>query len=84
MDEISREVGRSIQYILITPEQFVAGMREDKVPADLVDLLHELFTQVLDGRNTQVMHGVAEALGRPPRSFSDYVRDTAATGVWSP
>jgi len=84
VDEISREVGRPIRYIQITPEQFVAGMREDKVPADLIDLYHELFTQVLDGRNTQVMHGVEEALGRPPRNFSDYVRDTAATGVWSP
>ncbi len=83
VDEISREVGRPIHYIQITPEQFVAGMRQNEVPADLVDLLHELFTQVLDGRNTQVMHGVKEALGRPPREFSDYVRNTAATGVWS-
>jgi len=38
---------------------------------------------VLDGRNSRVMYGVEEALGRPARDFSDYVRKTAATGVWS-
>lgn len=27
--------------------------------------------------------GVQRALGRAPRDFSDYVRRTAATGVWS-
>lgn len=37
---------------------------------------------VLDGRNISVMHGVEQALGRPARDFSDYVRDAAATGVW--
>jgi hypothetical protein len=38
---------------------------------------------VLDGRNVNVMTGVQEALGRPARDFSDYVRATAATGVWN-
>jgi hypothetical protein len=47
-----------------------------------VGLLDELFTVVLDGRNSQVMGGVEEALGRPSRAFSDYVRAAAATGVW--
>ena len=32
-------------------------------------LLHELFTVVLDGRNKQVMHGLEDALGRPPARF---------------
>jgi short subunit dehydrogenase-like uncharacterized protein len=39
------------------------------------------FTQILDGRNASVQDGVTCALGRPPRDFSDYMRDTAATGV---
>jgi hypothetical protein len=26
--------------------------------------------------------GVQRALGRPPRDFTDYVRDAAATGIW--
>jgi hypothetical protein len=38
---------------------------------------------VLDGRNESIHDGVRRALGRPARDFSDYVRDTAATGVWA-
>jgi uncharacterized protein YbjT (DUF2867 family) len=79
--EISAAIGRPIRYIQSSPEEFSAAL-QPYVPQDLIDLLHELFTVVLDGRNVQVMHGVEEALGRPPRDFSDYVRATAATGVW--
>jgi hypothetical protein len=52
-------------------------------PEDIVQLLNELFSVVLDGRNTPVAQGVEEALGRPARDFSDYVRRTAAAGTWS-
>jgi hypothetical protein len=38
---------------------------------------------VLDGRNAYLSDGVQRALGRPPRDFADFVRDAAATGVWS-
>ena len=57
-------------------------MRQADVPDDVIALLDELFTVVLDGRNSQVMQGVEEALGRPARDFSDYARATAASGVW--
>ncbi|MES2602234.1 MAG: NAD(P)H-binding protein [Pseudomonadota bacterium] len=82
VEEIAQVTGRTIRYRQITPDEFTAGMR-GAAPDDVIDLLHELFTVVLDGRNSQVMHGVEEALGRPARDFSDYVRKTAATGIWS-
>jgi hypothetical protein len=53
------------------------------LPDDLVGLLEELFGQVLDGRNSQIMGGVAEILGRPATDFSRYARDAAASGTWS-
>jgi hypothetical protein len=59
---------------------FAAAM-QPYVPNDIVDLLLELFTVVLDRRNVKVMKGVQEALGRLARDFSDYVRATAARGV---
>jgi uncharacterized protein YbjT (DUF2867 family) len=80
--EIAAAVGRPIRYTRISSGDFAAGMRQAGVPDDVVALLDELFTVVLDGRNSQVMHGVEEALGRPARDFSDYVRNTAATGIW--
>jgi uncharacterized protein YbjT (DUF2867 family) len=81
IDEIAKAAGRSIRYVQITPEQFVEQTRP-YVPEDILDLLNELFTVVLDGRNVNVMHGVEEALGRKPVDFAEYARRTAATGVW--
>jgi hypothetical protein len=43
----------------------------------------ELFARVLDGHNAHLDTGVRQALGREPRDFSAYVRDAAASGVWS-
>ena len=80
--EISAAVGRPIRFTQPTPDEFAAAMRP-YVPQEIIALLLDLFTVVLDGRNVQVMNGVQEALGRPARDFSDYVRRTVASGVWS-
>jgi uncharacterized protein YbjT (DUF2867 family) len=82
VEEISGAIGHPIRYVQVSPEDFVTSMRA-YAPEDIVQLLHELFTVVLDGRNSAVTHGVPEALGRPARDFSDYVRRTAASGVWN-
>lgn len=83
VSEIAAAAGRPIHYRQVSSEEFGASLRETGAPGDVVALLEELFTVVLDGRNSQVMHGVEEALGRPPRDFADYARETAATGVWT-
>jgi hypothetical protein len=57
-------------------------MRHLGVPNNVVALLSKLFTVVLDGRNSRVMHDIEDMLGRRARDFSDYARKTAATGVW--
>jgi uncharacterized protein YbjT (DUF2867 family) len=80
---IAAAAGRPIRYTQVSPEDFAAGLRQADVPADIIALLDELFTVVLDGRNAEVAHGVEEALGRPARDFTDYARATAATGVWN-
>ena len=45
--------------------------------------ISELFAEVLDGRNSYLTDGVAQALGRSARDFSDYARDIAASGAWN-
>jgi uncharacterized protein YbjT (DUF2867 family) len=82
--EISRAVGREIRYVPISIEEFAAAHIEQGVPSEVVELLTVLFGEVLDGRNAHVTDGVRRALGRPPRDFSDYARDAAATGIWDP
>jgi uncharacterized protein YbjT (DUF2867 family) len=79
--EIAAAVGRPVRYRQVAPEDFAAGM-QPHAPTEVIELMLELFTVVLDGRNSDVAHGVEQALGRPARDFSDYARRTAATGVW--
>lgn len=81
--EIAAATGREVRCVQITPEEFRVGIAEAGLPDDLVWLLDELFTHVLDGRNEYLSDGVQRALGRPPRDFSDYVRETVASGIWT-
>ncbi|WP_054313838.1 NAD(P)H-binding protein [Mesorhizobium sp. 1M-11] len=81
--EIARGSGRDIAYSRVSPEEFKAELAAYGTPADIVWLLDELFVRVLDGRNEYLTDGVQRALGREPKDFSIYVRETAATGVWN-
>ena len=82
-DELTKIVGRPIQYIPVTIEEYAAMAVEHGVPAEEVDALSNLFAEVLDGRNAHLTDGVQRALGRPPRDFRDYAVAAAATGVWN-
>jgi hypothetical protein len=50
---------------------------------EFMTLITYLYTKVLNGRNAHLTNGLRRALGREPRDFSDYARDTATTGVWN-
>ena len=82
VDEIARATGREIRYVQIPPEAFAAGVAEAGLPEDIAWLLDYLFATVLDGRNASLGDGVQKALGREPRDFADYARETAASGIW--
>ena len=84
VQEIAQATGREIRYVPISIEEFAAASAEQGVPAEYIELLTYLFGEVLDGRNAHVTDGVQRALGRPPRDFSEYARDAAATGIWRP
>jgi uncharacterized protein YbjT (DUF2867 family) len=83
-DEISKATARDIQYVPVSIKEFAAAAYEQHVPTEVVELLSYLFAEVLDGRNAHVTDGVQRALGREPRDFSDYAREAAASGVWTP
>lgn len=80
--EIAAATNHPIQYTQIPHEMFVSGLEAQGVPADAIWLMSYLLTTVLDGRNSHLTSDVQRVLGRPPRDFSDYVRQTAASGVW--
>ena len=80
---IADAAGRPIAFAPVPMDAFAAALREHGEDDDVVWLTTYLFTEVLDGRNASLADGVERALGRPARSFADYARRTAASGVWA-
>lgn len=80
--EISEKTGRDVRYVPVTGDEFASILRAEGLPDDVAAGITDLFTQVLDGRGAYLSDGVQQALGRPPRDFADYVRETAGSGAW--
>jgi uncharacterized protein YbjT (DUF2867 family) len=83
VEEIAQVTRRDIRFAAVPAEGYRQALEQAELPAQLIDLVLYLFTTVLDGRNTPVADGIQRALGRPARDFTDYVRRTAASGVWA-
>lgn len=82
VDEIAKASERSIAFVPVSTREFAAHLAGQAVPPDLVEFLTQLFTKVLDGRNSHLTGDLEEILGRPARDFRDYAETTAATRVW--
>jgi len=82
VEEISHATGYPVSYSQITIEAFIQALRDQGAPAEVQWLMRELFTVVFDGRNSKVVSGVEDALGRPATDFSEYLRKAIATGAW--
>jgi len=82
--EISNGISRPVKFTEISVDAFKTNMKQAEAPDEMTNLMVELFTEVLDGRNTDTTNGVEQALGRPARNFTDYVKKTSVTGVWNP
>ncbi|MET3496684.1 NAD(P)H-binding protein [Variovorax boronicumulans] len=80
--QIGQATDRQIACQIISKADYALALSEAGLPPDVAQLVIYLFNTVLDGRNTPVADGVERALGRPPRSFADYVARTAASGLW--
>jgi len=83
IEEISEALGRPVKYTPVPVDDYINALNEQGVSEDYQWLLRELFTVVFDGRNSQVMSGIEEALGRPATDFKTYVQKTIASGVWN-
>lgn len=81
--DLSAATGREIRYVDVPHDGFVDGLTKSGAPTDVVWMLDYLFSTVLDGRNANLTLGVEQALGRSPKDFASYARETAATGVWN-
>ena len=80
--EMSDALGQPLKFTTVPIDAYIEALQEQGVPEDLQWLLRELFTVVFDGRNSNVMPGVEEALGRPATDFKTWVQKTLESGVW--
>ncbi len=83
VEEVNKATGREIKFTPISLEEYVQIMKEHKVPEPMIWLVRYLFTQTLDGRNSSITDGVEKVLGRKPKDFSEYARETADLGIWN-
>ncbi|WP_020390907.1 NAD(P)H-binding protein [Kribbella catacumbae] len=81
--ELSEVTGRPIQYVDLEPEEFVAELVSYGQPQEDSEAVRDLFAVIRNHRSEYVSEGVQQVLGRAPRDFADWARETAKTGVWS-
>ncbi|ASQ93679.1 NmrA family transcriptional regulator [Streptomyces sp. 11-1-2] len=82
--EIAGATGRAVRYAPVPAEEYGAALvRDHGLPDELGAFLTDLFATLLDGRNARLGDGVHRVLGRAPRDFADYVRETAGSGAWA-
>ncbi len=80
---LSAASGRAVEFAPVSRAEFTAGAVQAGVDEHEAAGLAELLAEFLDGRNAATTSGVQDVLGRPARSFEEFARGAAATGVWS-
>lgn len=83
--EIATSTGKEIKYQPVSLEAYNSMMKSAGVPSDYIWLFDYLFREVLSKEENQAVSAdVEKVLGRKARGFSEFARETAKTGVWSP
>lgn len=83
VETIASSTNRQIGFQSISIEEYAEGMKAAGLPEDYVWLFSYLFTEVLGNSENQRMYNdLEEVLGRKSKDFSEFAKETAATGVW--
>ncbi|GAA1935795.1 NAD(P)H-binding protein [Kitasatospora viridis] len=80
---ITAATGRTVRHLDVSPEAYTEQLVAHGAPVAVARTLTGLLTQVREGRNPGAADGVQRALGRPARSFEEFVSEAAAAGRWS-
>lgn len=81
--ELAAAIGREVTYMPVTVDQYTTELVSYGLPVEEAEPFAQLIGEVLDGRNAHLSDGVQEALGRSPRDFADWARETASAGAWN-
>ena len=80
--ELSKALGRPISHINLSPSDLKSGMLAEGMPEAISDRMLDLERNFREGRASRITNDIKQVTGREPRRFAEYVRETAATGVW--
>jgi uncharacterized protein YbjT (DUF2867 family) len=80
---LTETLGRTITHIDLGPDDYLQGMLASGMPAELAERMLDLERYIREGRPGEVTGDIAAVIGRAPRSFGEFARETAATGVWA-
>jgi uncharacterized protein YbjT (DUF2867 family) len=80
---ISAATGRDVKFVTVPIDEYIATLADYGLPQEITNMLRKLYTYTFDGRNARLADGVQRALAREPKDFSEYARETAASGVWT-
>jgi uncharacterized protein YbjT (DUF2867 family) len=80
---IARAAGRPIRYEELTPAAYADELRAAGLDEEWVALLGGLLELMREGHVAAPTSAVEDVLGRPPRSFEDWVASVEPTGVWA-
>jgi nucleoside-diphosphate-sugar epimerase len=81
-NELSQVLGRAISHINLPAADLRAGMLAEGMPEALADRMLDLERYFRENRAGLITDDVRQVTGREPRRFSEFVRETAAAGVW--
>lgn len=80
--ELSKALGRPIRHVGLPPSDLEAGMLAAGVPEVIADRLLDLERFFREDGASRITDDVERVTGREPIRFSEFARETAATGVW--
>ncbi|GAA1555872.1 NAD(P)H-binding protein [Actinomadura kijaniata] len=80
---ISEASGREVRYTPLDRAAFVDLASRQGHPGEIARTIADLMDSVARNAGAPVSGDVERVLGRSPRSFAEYVKEAAASGVWN-
>ncbi|MFC4011255.1 NmrA family NAD(P)-binding protein [Nonomuraea purpurea] len=80
--EISAATGRTVRYVPLGPQEFVAELVGQGWPEGDAKEYADVVSPIRRGKDAYLSEGVRQALGRDARDFSAYARSAADAGAW--
>ena len=79
--EMSAALGRTITHVSLPPSDMKQGMLAGGMPEELADRMLDLERYFREDRASGISDDIKRVTEDDPRSFRDFLRETAATGI---